>query len=85
MFIHFLVPLILPQPSAPELDRQMPSLREHGLALSPEQLGSACPTQRATVIQTWLCKRFLAEQPQQMLDLNSSKVRRILSPFPGVP
>lgn len=67
------------------------SPQEHSLALSPEpgpprleQLGQACPNPGSHRDLNLALQGLLAEQPQPMLDLNLSKVRGILSCFPGV-
>ena len=50
-----------------------------------EQLGPAWPDTEGHGDPILALRGLLAEQPQQMLDLSSSKVRGILSRFPGVP
>lgn len=75
-----------PWPSAPELDRQTPGQgRGHRLALSPQQLGQARPPVEGHGHPNLAARGLLAEPPQQMLALDSSKGRGVLSRFPGVP
>ena len=59
--------------------------RKAQLVLTREQLGPAWPDAEDHGDPNLALRGLLAEQPQQMLDLNSSKVRGILSHFPGVP
>lgn len=53
-------------------------------ALSPEQLGPVWPSTEGHSDPSLALQGLLAEQPQQMLDFSASKVRGILSCFPGV-